>query len=219
MQLVPDVTNLPAKVAVQALNNAGFKVTQDTEPSLKVAKGSAIRTSPPANQSIPKGSDVRLLVSSGPPQVVVPPVVGQSRGVARASIQSAGLKVAEQSVASTRPKDEVIGQNPAGTSTVDKGSLVTISVSKGPEKVDVPDVVGQAKADALATLRGAGFKVTVVEKESTQPKNTVIRQSPASPAKEVKGSTVTIFVAIPPPAGGGPGSTTTTPSPPGPGGP
>jgi serine/threonine-protein kinase len=218
MQLVPDVANLPAKVAVQALNTAGFKVTQDTQPSLTVAKGSAIKTSPPANQSIPKGSDVRLLVSSGPPQVAVPPVVGETRSVAQAAIQGAGLKVGTQTATSNSPKDQVIAQNPAGNSTVDKGSLVTITVSKGPEKVDVPDVVGQLRADAIATLRGAGFKVTVVKKESTQPKDTVFRQSPASPSKAVKGSTVTIYVAMPPKCtpGTGPGTgtgTTTTPSP------
>jgi eukaryotic-like serine/threonine-protein kinase len=217
MQLVPDVANLPAKQAVQALNSAGFKVTQDTQSSLTVPQGSAIKTSPPANQSIPKGSNVRLLVSSGPPQVTVPPVVGQDRGVATATLQGAGLKVAAKAVTSTRPKDEVIAQDPGGNSTVDKGSLVTITVSKGPEKVAVPDVVGQLRADAVATLRSAGFTVTVVRRESTQPPDTVFRQTPPAPTQAVKGSGVTIFVAIPPkcpPAGTGTGTTTTpTPTP------
>src|SRR4051812_19063067 len=46
-QVVPDVSNLPAKQAIQQLNEAGFKVAQDPQPSSKVAKGNAIKTSPP----------------------------------------------------------------------------------------------------------------------------------------------------------------------------
>jgi serine/threonine-protein kinase len=109
----------------------------------------------------------------------------------------------------------VTAQSPGGGTTVDKGSRVTLTVSKGPEKVVVPDVVGQSRADARATLTDAGFKVKVVEEESAdQPEDTVLRQSPASGGKADKGSAVTIFVAVAPPGtGAGPGSTTTTPSP------
>jgi serine/threonine-protein kinase len=210
-QVVPDVTNLPAKQAVQALNDNGFKVTQDTQPSLTVAKGTAIKTSPAANKVIPRGTDVRLFVSSGPPTVVVPPVVGRDKNVARATLQSAGLKVVAQQQSSTAPKDRVIAQSPAGNSTVDKGSLVTITVSKGPEKVAVPDVVTQTRAAATATLKAAGFKVKAVNQESPQPKGTVVGENPPSGAQAVKGSVVTIYVAIPPAGTGGTGPGTTTP--------
>jgi beta-lactam-binding protein with PASTA domain len=214
--VVPDVSNLPRKDAIQALNDAGFKVVEDPpQPSATVAKGSAIRTSPPANKVILKGTDVRLFVSSGPPQVVVPPVVGLNRAVALGKLQDAGLKVTEESATSnTTPKDQVISQDPAGNVRVDKGTRVTIVVSKGPEKVQVPDVVGQLKADATATLKGVGFKVKAVDQESaTQPPGTVLRQSPPAGSKAVKGSVVTIYVAKAPPSSGGtgPGGTTTTP--------
>jgi beta-lactam-binding protein with PASTA domain len=216
-QLVPDVRNLPLKQALQTLNQYGFKVTQDLQPSLTVAKGNAIRTSPPKDQLVPKGSEVRLLVSSGPPKVTLPNVVGQDEAAARSTLEDLGLKVTRELEFSDSPKGQVTAQAPPSNSSVDKGSHVTITVSKGPEKVDVPQVVGQSKDDARATLRDAGFKVKVVEQESaTQPEGTVLRQSPPSGGKAVKGSSVTIFVAIPPAGSGGtgPGNTTTTPAPP-----
>jgi eukaryotic-like serine/threonine-protein kinase len=215
-QVVPDVSNLPAKQAIQQLNEAGFKVAQDLQPSQKVTKGNAIKTSPPANKVIPRGTEVRLFVSSGPPKVQVPNVVGQDKDVAEGTLEDLGLNVTPTFVNSASPKDEVVSQTPGGGATVDKGSRVTITVSKGPEKVEVPNVVGQDKADARATLSDAGFKVKVVEQESAdQPEGTVLRQSPSS-GKQDKGSTVTIFVATAPAGTGqgpGGGDTTTTPAP------
>jgi serine/threonine-protein kinase len=115
------------------------------------------------------------------------------------------------------PKGRVITQAPAANTSVDKGSRVTIVVSKGPEKVDVPNTVTETKNQARSDLRAAGFKVRVMTQESaTQPPGTVLSQTPPGGGKAVKGSTVTIFVATAPagPGGTGPGSTTTTPSPP-----
>src|SRR4051795_10011268 len=214
--LVPDVANLPRKNAIQALNDAGFRVAEDPQPSLIVKKGLAIKTSPPANKVIPKGTEVRLFISSGPPQVQVPSVVGQDKAVATGALQDKGFSVTASPVTSNQPKDRVISQNPSAGATVDKGSRVTLLVSKGPEKVTVPSVVGQAEPDAKATLRGVGFKVTVVKQESTTatPGN-VTRQSPPGDSKAIKGSTVTIYVAKPPPNNNGPGGTgpgSTTPT-------
>jgi serine/threonine-protein kinase len=216
--LVPDVRNLPRQNAIQALNDAGFRVAEDPQPSATVPKGSAIRTSPPANKLVLKGTEVRLFVSTGPPQVQVPSVVGQDRAVATGTLQDKGFNVTVQPVTSNQPKDRVISQNPSAGTTVDKGSRVTLLVSKGPEKVLVPNVVGQARADATATLRGVGFKVTVVKQESaTATPGNVVRQSPPGDSKALKGSVVTIYVAKAPPNNGsggtGPGSTTTTTTP------
>jgi serine/threonine-protein kinase len=224
-QLVPDVSNLPAKQAVETLNNNGFRVTQDVQPSDTVAAGAAIRTSPPANRVIPKGSEVRLIVSSGPAKVTIPPVVGRPKDVARGKLQDAGFQVTVDSqFSTTQPKDRVIAQTPPGNSVADKGTHVTITVSKGPEKVAVPDVVNKTGSQAAQSLRGAGFKVKVVQQDSTQPKGTVLSQTPSAGSKAPKGSVVTIVVARPPPGTGGTGpgtattpggTTTTTPTPPG----
>jgi serine/threonine-protein kinase len=107
----------------------------------------------------------------------------------------------------------VLSQSPPGGSTVDRGSRVTITVSKGVSKVPVPSVVGQTEDEARATLGSEGFKVKVKQRESADdPEGTVIEQSPAS-GDQPKGSTVTIVVATAPPADGTPqgGDTGETP--------
>jgi serine/threonine-protein kinase len=210
-QLVPDVSNLPRQQAIQALNDAGFKVTEDPQPSSTVQKGNAIKTSPPKNKPIPKGSEVRLFISSGPPQVAVPSVVGLDKAVASGKIKDAGLNLTQESVDSDQPKGRVISQTPTGGSTVDKGTRVAIQVSRGPQKVPVPAVVSQDQSDAEATLRDAGFKVKVVERETadTTQFGTVLRQTPPAGSDQVKGTTVTIIVGVAPPGANGPGTSTT----------
>ena len=71
----------------------GFKVTVKQQPSTTVASGIVIGTDPGANTSVAKGSDITLIVSSGPAKVAVPPVEGLAEAAARSQITGAGLQV------------------------------------------------------------------------------------------------------------------------------
>jgi serine/threonine-protein kinase len=122
-------------------------------------------------------------------------------------LKDAGLKVTAEEQESDQPKGRVMSQSPPGGSTVDRGSRVTITVSKGQPQVAVPNVIGQNEENARAALEDAGFKVKVTKKESAdQPDGTVLSQRPAS-GDRPKGSTVTIVVASTPPADGTPQGT------------
>jgi beta-lactam-binding protein with PASTA domain len=202
-ELVPSVVGLPADQAVRELNSRGFKVTKDETPSTKIKKGLVVRTSPAESTPAPRGSRVRLFVSSGPPSVAVPSVVGQDKNDARAQLEDAGFSVSVSRTFSDAPKNEVVSQSPTAGTQVDKGSQVTITVSKGQEKVEVPDVVGMDVKAARAALRGAGFKVTTVKEPTTGGDNTVTAQTPSGGSKADKGSEVTITVASPDNGGGG----------------
>jgi serine/threonine-protein kinase len=202
-ELVPSVVGLPADQAVQELNARGFKVTKDEIPSTRIKKGLAVKTSPAESTSAPHGSRVRLFVSSGPPAVAVPNVVGQDKNDARRQLEDAGFSVSVDQTFSDAPKNEVVSQSPTGGTQADKGSGVTLTVSKGQQKVQVPDVVGMDVKAARAALRGAGFKVTTVKEPSTNGDNTVSSQTPAGGSKQDKGSEVTITVASPEKSSGG----------------
>ena len=196
-QLVPSVRNLPADQARRELNDLGFRVTQDPIPSTSVREGIAVRTSPKEGTLVPKGTRVRLFISSGPPPVTVPNVVGQDKDDARQTLEAAGFAVSAQNIDSDSPEGEVVGQDPAAGTSVDKGSQVTISVSRGPREVDVPDVVGLDEDGARSALRGANLGVRTVERESDEPEGTVLSQSPGGGNSVPEGTTVTITVAIP----------------------
>jgi eukaryotic-like serine/threonine-protein kinase len=200
--LVPSVAGFPKKQAIAELNSNGFKVTNDVKPSTTVKKGLAVGTTPKEGTPAPRGSRVRLFISSGPPPVAVPSVIGQAKNDARRQLEDAGFSVSVQSTFSTAPKNEVIAQSPTAGTQVNKGSQVTLTVSKGQEKVAVPDVVGMDVKAARAKLRSAGFKVTTVKQPTAGGQNTVTAQTPAGGSKADKGSEVTITVASPDNSGG-----------------
>ena len=197
--LVPSVEGETEERAIKDLNAAGFRVTVDQTPSSKIREGLAVRTSPRDGTLAERGARVRLFVSSGPQQVRVPSVVGRSRASAVGALQDAGLKVTAEESESDQPKGRVLSQSPAGGTTVDRGSRVTINVSKGRPDVAVPNVVGQSEDEARAALEADGFKVNVTQRESADdPEGTVISQRPAS-GERPRGSTITIVVATAPP--------------------
>lgn len=80
---------------------------------------------------------------------------------------------------------------------------MTLSVSKGPTTVTVPDVSLQTAADARATLRAAGFKVTVVHQDTDDESldGLVMSQDPAGNAQADPKSVVTLTIGqfVPPP--------------------
>ena len=98
-----------------------------------------------------EGSSVRINVSKGPKPVAVPTVVGLTYDVAAAQLQSAGFAVAGSTSSSDQPgRRGRRRRSPPGNSTASKGSSVTLSVSKGPTTVTVPDVLA---ADRRPTPR------------------------------------------------------------------
>ena len=92
-----------------------------------------------------------------------------------------------------------MGQTPEGGETAPEGSTVTIYVSVADERTNVPDVLGYSSGDAQATLRNAGFDVTIVSesepgRRGKSGKNRVWKQSPSGGTPAERGSNVTIWV-------------------------
>ena len=84
--------------------------------------------------------------------------------------------------------------DPAPGASVPEGATVTVFWSDGPE--EVPDVTGMQRPQAEQILRDAGFEVDVVETtDTTEPRGTVLRQSPRGGSNAPEGATVTIVVS------------------------
>jgi serine/threonine-protein kinase len=206
---VPDVKGKQWPDAEQELSQAGLKPVEHIVPGN--TKGKVTATSPPAGKSVPKGTTVRVNVMSGPQQLSVPNVVGESVTTALANLHSAGFNGNPTIVPSDAPQGQVIHQNPAPGSSEAKGTTVDLQVSAGPPQVTITDVVGYSATQAVQTLQGEGFKVVqqyqTVSDQSED--GVVLAQSPAGNAQAAKGSTVTITVGQYS-AGPPPGTTTTT---------
>jgi eukaryotic-like serine/threonine-protein kinase len=194
------VEGLTAADAMNRLRAAGFKPTRKDEPSANVARGKAIGTEPPAGTELQVGSPVSVLVSSGPAQVRVPDLSGDSRTGAGAALTAVGLAVGTitEQVSAGASAGSVLAQSPKAGSSVATGSKVNLTVAKASSEVAVPKVVGESETQASAALGGAGFSPRVVNEPVREQSKVgvVLRQSPAGGATARKGSTVTLTVGV-----------------------
>ena len=130
---VTNVANLDVVTATSQLSTAGLVVTQAQEPSERVDAGSVIRTDPAAGTALPKGSSVKIIVSSGPPQVGVPMVTGLSESEARDQLQAAGFLASKSDLDvqfGSSQAGKVVSQSPTAGTPAAKGSTVSIIVGK-----------------------------------------------------------------------------------------
>jgi serine/threonine-protein kinase len=191
---VPDVVGASQAAAEKALRDKGFSTDSTFETSTR-RQGEVIGQDPSGGTQADKGSTVHLIVSGGPGQANVPSVAGLGRHAAAKRLTKAGFRVDEEErFDDTVPHDHVIATQPPEGTPLDKGSTVTLVVSKGPEQVEVPSEVGKSLDDARNELENLGFKVSVKRQESTEDPDTVLAQDPAS-GEHDKGSTVTLTVA------------------------
>jgi beta-lactam-binding protein with PASTA domain/predicted Ser/Thr protein kinase len=215
---VPSVIGLASEDAVAQLKDAHLNFRKIPADSDEPA-GQVLDQTPSAGAEVREGTAVRIKVSKGPQPVAVPAVISDSYATASSRLQAQDFAVARKNVASEEPAETVVDQEPAAGSFVPKGTTVTLSVSKGPQTLRVPDVTSQAQADAVSTLKASHFKVRIVSQETPDPTQdgVVLTQEPEGGAQAPKNSTVTItvgrFVA---PAPTTTATTTTAPAPPAP---
>jgi beta-lactam-binding protein with PASTA domain len=128
--------------------------------------------------------------------VAVPDVVLLQRDLAKMKIEQAGLVAKIQNEPNEQvPKGQVSDQNPGGGSKVGKGSTVTLKVSTGLPKVQVPNVVNQDVTAAVASLAGLGLNPKITRIYSGAQPDTVTAQQPHAGDHVVKGTTVHINVS------------------------
>jgi beta-lactam-binding protein with PASTA domain/predicted Ser/Thr protein kinase len=196
---IPDVAGLSRDDAEQELEQAGFEVSIERQPSDQYPGGRAIGTEPPAGDEAPVGSTVTLLVSSGPATVQVPALVGLTLEAARQRFSAKGLELSSTEEESDRPAGEVTGQSPDAGTRVEPGSTVELTVSSGgPATVPLPNLVGQLRRDAVQAVRDLGLVPVVVEQETTvQPQDgRVISQDPAGGESVAPGGRVTLTIGV-----------------------
>jgi beta-lactam-binding protein with PASTA domain/predicted Ser/Thr protein kinase len=198
--VVPKVVGLHATTAQTVLERAGFET--DIQRFVNRAPPDEVfGQDPGAGEKADKGATVIIRVSEGPPQKVVPDVIGDSKKDAKKALREAGFDVkSEDEFSESVPEGSVIRTIPAAGEKADAGAEITIVLSKGTQAVAVPDAVGQSRDSATSTLQSDGFEVDVTDQQSSDaaPGN-VLSQNPAAGTSAGKGSTVTITVAKAPP--------------------
>ena len=197
---VPNVKAQTVEEATLALTEVGLIVgTQTPQADDNAPKGSIIGQDPVAGELLELGQAVNLTISAGKEQTNVPDLIDlASSEDARLALTEAKLVLGKVTPKdSDKPEGTVISQDPAANTSVDVGTLVSITVSSG--KIPVPNVVGKSQTDAKNILLNAGFEVEIVTVEDgTVAAGTVTSQSPDPKKMAVRGTTVTLVVAVTP---------------------
>jgi beta-lactam-binding protein with PASTA domain len=129
---VPSIVGMAQSVAADAIDKAGLELGSVSERESQAARGAVLEMTPPAGSSVAPSTRIDLVVSSGPPAVDAPDVVGQSYAAARAMLEQVGLRLGDvitDSLATAPSPQTVISQTPAAGSRVAPGSKVSLSIS------------------------------------------------------------------------------------------
>jgi eukaryotic-like serine/threonine-protein kinase len=199
---VPNVVGKPYGQAVLILKQDKFTVGNVTREPNAAAKNDVFKTSPSSTQTAKKGSAVSIWVSTGPAgptKVQVPPVTGDTKGVAEATLGAKGfnVQVRYQLVQPGETANTVVAQSPLANAMLQKGGTVTITIAR---QLTVPSsILGESQAQVTSTLTGAPYDYSVTPQFGPAPAGylpgQVYATSPRVGAALPAGSPITIFIA------------------------
>jgi serine/threonine-protein kinase len=154
VSIPPTVINDTVEVATALLESAeyGLEVVVQTQVDPVIEAGVVISTNPPPNTLVDRGSTVTLIVSSGPGQERVPPLVGLTEGQARNLLddRAFGIDVSYRELAPGDSRDGTVLEQSIPTSQlVDKGTVILV-------------VVGQARVAETTTTTSTTTTTTTV---------------------------------------------------------
>jgi serine/threonine-protein kinase len=187
--LIPNLIGQTPDIATQQLADLGLRVGEIFEVfSAQAEKGFIAKIEPLVGAEVKPNSLVNIFVSKGNEQVSLASYVGLGGEQALSELTESGFDVKPTyKFSDTVLTGLVISQTPASAPLVDKGSEITLDISKGPEFVFIPNVISKSSNQATLDLENNGLKVVVKGRGAK-----VISISPKQGSKVKVGSTVTI---------------------------
>jgi beta-lactam-binding protein with PASTA domain len=195
---VPNVRGMREADAVKLLSAKKLALIEErSEPSPLVAPGEIIDQRPLPGTSAKEHTLVRIVISSGRSNFIVPDVVGETRDNALNKIKGAGLEVGDVLTIENEkvPKDAVISQNPEANKGLDQPAKVDLLISAGPRgsSLTMPDVTGRSVPEARATLNALGITSIATDPPNSQA-GIVTSQAPLVGKLILQSQTVTLRV-------------------------
>lgn len=170
---IPNVVGEKVEDAKSKLEGLGLKVLEVTEESDQ-EKGIVLKVDPNVDSTVKSGSEVKLTVSGGEGQIKVPNFAEMNLDSVKRTLKSLGLELGtvDEEYSDSVPRGEVISQSPNDNESVDKGSKVNVTISKGKEikniTLNIPDVSGKSVDEAKSILANAGVEANAVKGEAAK---------------------------------------------------
>lgn len=141
--------------ARKELKDMGLELRRlGTMASDEYEEGQIVEQDVEAGEPVAKGTVIQVTVSSGPADFELIKVTGNPAATARDMLTARGLEVNPESryEFNELPEGTVIRQSPEAGAMVKKGDMVTLTISKGIEQVQVPDLRKCTEAEAAQRL-------------------------------------------------------------------
>ncbi len=197
LRTVPAVINQPAAEAAALLQQAGFVPVQEFEENENYEPGLVFDQNPGANTEAEFNSEVTIFVSKAAEVVTIPNLEGWSEQDATAQLAELDLEVSPDSEASDDvPEGDVISLSPEPGTEVNVGTVVTLVISTGPARVEVPNLAGMTVPEATNVLgqNGLGLPDIVREPSASVAEGLVISTDPpaGTPVSADRSITLTV---------------------------
>lgn len=192
--LVPSLLGLNSEDAQKLIEKNNLFVGEISEEfSSDFAKGLIIRTIPASGDRVKRDTQVSIVISKGVESVAIADYRGKSGEQALNELVEAGFDVdSKYEYSEDLPAGAVVSQSPA-QGEAEKGSLITLTVSKGTEYVFIPNIFALNEKKAIAALEDLELKVEV-KRVGNKKEKVVTNISPKVGSKVKRGSKVTITV-------------------------
>jgi serine/threonine-protein kinase len=197
---VPALEGMSRTRAAAMLDDLDLSLTvQRRQQSRTVEEGDIISQRPAAGTLLLEGKGVRVVLSSGPPKVTVPDLTGMTRSQLEVRLKASGLRLGKTSTTfSLEPEGTVVAQKPEGRS-IPWGSTVSVVFSKGPQSLEVPQVLGLKYPAAAKALKQAGFRAVRVDSYSDDVEEGLVASVEPGEGQTIpEGSEVEVYVSIGP---------------------
>jgi serine/threonine-protein kinase len=121
---------------------------------------------------VPKGTTVEVVISAGPSARSVPILIGRTLEEARAQLEPLGFVVGTitEVFSEAGAAGEILATDPEAETRAESGTAVNLTISKGPDLVLVPDLIGKTFAEAKELLTKNGLQLG----STTGPKTGVV---------------------------------------------
>ena len=179
---VPPVRGRNRVDATEILRSAGYEVIVIEGPSQAEA-GIVVGQEPSSNTELAPGEAVTITVSTGPGQIFVPDVRGETLSQAFQTLIEQGFRVGERREPSTTVEEgQIVDTDPPHGFPVSAGLEVFVIISDGPPLVAIPDVQGLLFDTGKLAIERAGLVIRTVTFEPVEPESTdvgrILAQTP-----------------------------------------
>jgi serine/threonine-protein kinase len=195
----PKLAGLTRAEALAKLESLGLTMRVSAEEySERREAGTVISSDPAGGQRVAANGTVAVVLSKGPERYKVPNVKGMSQQDATRELADANLETGQilQDYSRKWPAGQVMRADPGVGTPLKRGTVVSLTISLGPEPVVVPDVANLTLDQARASLSGAGFRVKTSEQyDDTVPLGRVISTQPGSGTTAYRGDRIRVLVS------------------------